>query len=185
MSKPYVMRWAGPTDFPEVMALLDERRRWLAERRSDQWNAGRAFEDRMASSIDRRETLLLSDDDVPIATFTMTAEGDPDFWTPDELGESALYLGKMASALRRRGEGLGALMLSWAQDWAARSGFDSLRWDVWRTNGQLQVYYRSIGGQYIRTVHAPHRWSGALFQIPARRVSHLTDCVVDSFANAP
>ena len=179
------MQWADPADLPEVMALLDERRRWLAERGSDQWNTGRAFESRMANAIDRHETLLLRDNGVPIATFTMTPEGDPDFWTTDERKESALYLGKMATAVCRRGEGLGLLMLSWAQDWAARSGFDLLRWDVWRTNGQLQNYYRSIGGQYIRTVRAAHRWSGALFEIPARRVSHLTDCVVDAFAEAP
>jgi GNAT superfamily N-acetyltransferase len=178
------MQWANPADLSDVLALLDERRRWLAERRSDQWNTGRAFDTRMARAIDRRETLLLRDDGVSIATFTMTPEGDPDFWTPDELKEFALYLGKMASAVHRRGEGLGSLMLSWAQDWAARSGFDLLRWDVWRTNNQLQDYYRSIGGQYIRTVHATHRWSGALFQIPAKRIPHLTDCVVETCTEA-
>jgi len=78
----------------------------------------------------------------------------------------------------RRGESLGRLMLTWAQDWAARSDFDLLRWDVWRTNEQLQDYYRSIGGEYIRTVHLAHRWSGALFQIPARRIANLSDDVV-------
>lgn len=69
-------------------------------------------------------------------------------------------------------------MLLWAQDWAARSGFDLLRWDVWRTNARLQDYYRSIGGRYIRTVHPAHRWSGALFQIPAGRIANLSDDVV-------
>ena len=178
MSKPYVMHRAGPADLPEVMALLDERRRWLHERESDQWNTGREFDTRMANAVDRRNTWLLRDGGTSIATLTITSEGDPDFWTPDELNESALYLGKMASAVRRSGEGLGSLMLSWAQDWAARSGFDSLRWDVWRTNKQLQDYYQSIGGRYIRTVRAAHRWSGALFQIPARRIASLSDCVV-------
>ncbi len=178
MSKPYVMHRAGPADLPEVMALLDERRRWLHAQGNDQWNTGRAFDTRMASAVDRRNTWLLRDDSASIATLTITSEGDPDFWTPDELNELALYLGKMASAVRRSGEGLGSLMLSWAQDWAARSGFDSLRWDVWRTNQQLQDYYQSIGGQYIRTVHATDRWSGALFQIPARRIFNLSDCVV-------
>jgi hypothetical protein len=94
------------------------------------------------------------------------------------LKEPALYLAKMASAVHRSGEGLGSLMLSWAQDWAARSGCDSLRWDVWRTNEQLQDYYRSIGGRYIRTVQAADRWSGVLFDIPARRITDLSDCVI-------
>ncbi|MGH8602579.1 MAG: GNAT family N-acetyltransferase [Gammaproteobacteria bacterium] len=132
----------------------------------------------MVNAVGRRDTWLLQDDGASIATLTITSEGDPDFWTPAELRTPALYIGKMASAMRRSGEGLGSLMLSWAQDWAARSGFDSLRWDVWRTNEQLQDYYRSIGGRYIRTVHAAHRPSGALFQIPARRIANLSDSVV-------
>jgi len=141
-------------------------------------DTGRNFETGIIDSIGRRNTWLLRDDGASIATLTLTSDGDPDFWTPDELREPALYLGKMASAVRRSGEGLGSLMLSWAQDWTARSGFDSLRWDVWRTNEQLQNYYRSIGGRYVRTVHVAGRWSGALFEIPARRIADLSDCVI-------
>lgn len=172
------MHRTGPADLGEVMTLLNERTRWLRERGSEQWNTGRNFETGIADSIDRRNTWLLQDDDAFIGTLTLTPEGDPDFWTPEELKDRALYVGKMASAVRRRGEGLGRLMLVWAQDRAARSGFDLLRWDVWRTNEQLQNYYRSIGGQYIRTVHPAHRWSGALFQIPATLITNLSDDVV-------
>ncbi len=178
MGKPYVMRPASTFDLPEVMTLLDERTRWLHERGSKQWNTGRNFETLIADSIGRRNTWLLRDNDASLATLTLTSDGDPDFWTPEELREPALYLGKMSSALHRSDEGLGSLLLSWAQDWAARSGFDSLRWDVWRTNNQLQDYYQSVGGRYVRTVQAAGRWSGALFQIPARRIADLTDRVI-------
>lgn len=184
MPKPYVMHRASPADLAEVMTLLDERIRWLRGRGSDQWNTGRDFEAKIVNSIDRRDTWLLRDDDAFIGTLTLTSEGDPDFWTPEEQSDPALYLGKMASAVRRRGEGLGRLMLLWARDWAARSGFDSLRWDVWRTNDRLQRYYRSIGGRHIRTVHAAHRWSGALFQIPAARIANLSDYVV-TYSSSP
>jgi GNAT superfamily N-acetyltransferase len=178
MSKPYVMHRADTAELPEVMALLNERIRWLRQRGSDQWNTGRDFEACTVDAIGQRNTWLLRDDGTPIATLTLTSEGDPDFWTPEELREPALYLGKMASTVRRSSEGLGSLMLSWAQDRAARTGFDCLRWDVWRTNKQLQDYYQSLGGHYLRTVPATHRWSGALFQIPARRIADLSNCVI-------
>jgi GNAT superfamily N-acetyltransferase len=180
VTKPYVMHQADPTDLDVVMGLLNERIRWLRERGSEQWNTGRDFSAKVVDSIERRNTWLLRDGDASIGTLTLTPEGDPDFWTPEELRDSALYVGKMASTVCRRGEGLGRLMLSWAQDWAARSGFDLLRWDVWRTNDQLQDYYRSVGGQYIRTVHPAHRWSGALFQISTHRIANLSDDVVTS-----
>jgi Acetyltransferase (GNAT) family len=139
----------------------------------------------MISAIGRRHTWVLRDDGAPIATLILTSEGDPDFWAPDELREPALYLGKMASAVHRSGEGLGCLMLSWARDWAAQSGLDSLRWDVWRTNKDLQDYYRSLGGRYIRTVQAADRWSGALFEIPARRIIGLSDWIIPYFRERP
>lgn len=184
MSKPYVMHRAGIAELPQVMALLDERIRWLRERGSEQWNTGRDFTTQMINAIGRRNTWLLRDDGTPIATLTLTSEGDPDFWTPEELKEPALYLGKMASTVSRSGEGLGSLLLSWAQDWAARTGFDSLRWDVWRANKKLQDYYQSLGGHYIRTVPATHRWSGALFQIPARRIADLSHRVI-TYSSVP
>jgi GNAT superfamily N-acetyltransferase len=178
VTKPYTMHRAGPADLGEVMALLNERIRWLHEQGSEQWNTGRNFRAKVIDSIDKRNTWLLRDGDDFIGTLTLSSEGDPDFWTPEELRDPALYVGKMASAVCRRGEGLGRLMLQWAQDWAARSGFDLLRWDVWRTNEELQGYYRSIGGQYLRTTHPAHRWSGALFQVPASRIADLSNDVV-------
>jgi GNAT superfamily N-acetyltransferase len=172
------MHQADPANLDEVMGLLNQRIRWLREQGSEQWNTGRDFRAKVADSINRRNVWLLRDGDAPIGTLTLTLEGDPDFWTPEELRDSALYIGKMASAVSRRGEGLGRLMLSWAQDRAARSGYDLLRWDVWRTNKQLQKYYKSMGGQHIRTVCPRHRWSGALFEILARRIVDLSDDVV-------
>jgi GNAT superfamily N-acetyltransferase len=178
MSKPYLMRMASRDDLEVVMGLLDSRIRWLEERGFDQWNKGRAFRPRVAESIERGETWLLSDDSDPIATITLGTVGDPDFWTPAERDDKAIYVGKMASKIDRRGEGLGALMLRWAEDEAARSGVSLIRWDVWRTNPQLQDYYRSLGARHVRTVEVAGRWSGVLFEVPAREHEDLRSEVV-------
>jgi GNAT superfamily N-acetyltransferase len=167
MAKPYVIRRAVDDDLETVMWLLDQRISWLHARGSDQWNTGRSFRNRMVNNIVRGETWLVIDDERGIGTFSISADGDPDFWRPDELAESALYLGKMASDVARSGEGLGRLMVGWTRDWAARSGYALVRWDVWRTNPSLQDYYRSLGARHIRTVDVADRWSGALFEMDA------------------
>lgn len=177
MSKPYVMSLAGPADLKDVMSLLNQRIEWLRDIGSDQWNTGRTFENRMVNAISRRETWLLRDEGDAIATLSLSTEGDPDFWTPQELQEDALYLGKMASSLDRRGENLGRLMLSWSRNWAARRGANFVRWDVWRTNKNLQNYYRSSGARYVRTEDVADRWSGSLFEIDAQRIAGMKECV--------
>lgn len=174
MAKPYVMRVAEPDDLDVVMGLLDARIRWLRERQSDQWSTGSTFRTRLTNHIERSETWLLEDNSEAVATITLGMEGDPDFWTPHELRERAIYVSKMASQVKRRGEGLGALMIRWTQDRAARAGLDFVRWDAWRTNSQLQDYYRSIGARYVRTVDVADRWSGALFEVPAKVDDALT-----------
>lgn len=91
-------------------------------------------------------------------------DGDTDFWTRDELAEPATYVSKAAVSRRFAGRGIGALMLRWVCDHAAADGSQWVRLDVWKTNRELQSYYRRQGWTYLRTVEAPGRNSGALFQ---------------------
>jgi hypothetical protein len=167
MAKPYEIRLAQAEDLGAVMALLEARIRWLRDLGSDQWSTGSTFRNRLTNHIERRETWLLEDEGEPVATMTVGTDGDADFWTPEELRERAIYVSKMASKIDRKGTGLGALLIRWIQDHAARTGLDLVRWDAWRTNSRLQDYYRSIGARHIRTVDVAGRWSGALFELPA------------------
>ncbi len=178
MGKPYTMRQARHDDLDVVMALLDRRIRWLRSRGSDQWSTGSTFRTRLTNHIERGETWLLEDNKESIATITVGTVGDPDFWTPSELRDPAIYVSKMASRIERSGEGLGVLMIRWARDRAKKLGLEFVRWDAWRTNPELQEYYRSIGARHVRTVDVADRWSGALFEMSAQTDASLDECLV-------
>jgi GNAT superfamily N-acetyltransferase len=157
---------AAPSDLGDVLSLLKEAASWLRSRGLDQWPGGFGA-DRIAPLINRGEVYLIRDGAVAIATVTVSAEGDADFWTPAELAEPALYVAKLAIARDRAGHRFGELILRWTVDFAARQGTDWARLDAWRTNHQLHRWYRQAGWTYVRTVPVPHRNSGALFQRPA------------------
>ena len=178
MTKPYAMRQAKYDDLDVVMALLDSRIHWLRVQGSDQWSTGSTFRTRLTNHIERGETWLLEDNGEAVATITVGTVGDPDFWTPSELRERAMYVSKMASKIVRRGESLGALMIQWTRDQAAKLGLDFVRWDAWRTNPKLQDYYLSIGARHVRTVDVADRWSGALFEMPAQVDPSLVERLV-------
>lgn len=173
---PYLMRRAGADDLGQVMRLLDARIDWLRERGSDQWST-RPFEPIMADAIRAGLTWLLFDHDTAVATLTVTTVGDPDFWTRDELRQPALYLSKLATDPREHGHGLGALLLDWANSYAASWGVSLLRWDVWRTNRGLQDYYQHLGIPRLRTVDVEGRWSGALYEVAYERPVDLTGTI--------
>lgn len=161
-----IIRLAVADDTSTVHAILQNAARSLHERGYEQWpeHSPSLSHDRLLKQIGNGETYLVVDGRDPVATIAVTPHGDADFWSPAELADSAVYISKAAIVRRRAGEGLGALLLRWVMDRASQQGVTWGRLDAWRTNQELQAYYAGQGWVHLRTMDAPHRRSGALFQ---------------------
>ncbi|NRQ34301.1 GNAT family N-acetyltransferase [Nonomuraea sp. NN258] len=173
-----VARLAVESDTDRVIELRAESERWLAERGIQQWTAkwDEVGREKIRRNIANRETWVFEDGGEVIATVTLNTRPDLDFWHPDTDGP-ALYLYKLLVARHRAGEGLGADIVNWSVNQAARHGFPWLRLDVWRTNEGLQRYYRELGFEHVRTVVVDGRDSGACFQREAvpTKVDNITE----------
>ena len=152
---------AGLSDLPDILALLNGAADRLHARGLDQWPVPFGA-DRIGPLVERGEFLIVRDDGMPAATAAVSAEGDTDFWSPRELAEPASYVGKAARAPEY--PGIGKILLRWVTDAAHERGDRWVRLDAWRTNTRLHAYYCARGWDYVRTVEAPGRNSGALFQ---------------------
>lgn len=163
------IRRAVPADRPTVSEILAAAADKLHERGIDQWPAGSPSMTpaSIGAQIERGETWLVIDGRDPVATIAATDKPDPDFWTPAEQAEPAIYISKAAVVPPRAGEGIGELALRWIVDLAAAEGRQWARLDAWKTNEKLHAYYLARGWTYLRTEDLPHRRSGALFQRPA------------------
>lgn len=167
MAEPYLLRPALASEAPAVMRLLGDTVEWLRARGSDQWSTWRSWDSKMAPVFAAGDVWLLLDADALIGTITVESSADPDFWTPEEAQDPALYLSKLTIRRDHAGQHLGDLLLSWAGDYATRQGARWLRLDAWRSNPDLHRYYLDRGWRYVRTAEAPHRRSGTLFEIDA------------------
>jgi hypothetical protein len=158
----YTLTRATAADEPTVTGMLAERVEWLASRGLDQWGAKDPARS-IAATIAAGETWLLVDDvtGTAVGTLTMTTRPDRDFWH-DHV--PALYLSKLATRVDQAGNGLGRLLVHAAYLYGQQHQVSLLRWDVWRTNTQLQDYYRDLGGELVDVVEVAGRNSGALFQ---------------------
>jgi GNAT superfamily N-acetyltransferase len=159
-------------DLDDVVGLLNGAAEWLRSASdSGQWNRGFTA-DRIQGIMAQAAGVWVVRDEhgAPVATMTLSPDADPDFWTAGEAANPALYLSKLArDHSHPRSKGLGALMLRWALDYAASVSCPVMRLDAWRTNTALQAYYARQGWRYVRTVEAPGRNSGALFEHRTRR----------------
>ncbi|WP_319044852.1 GNAT family N-acetyltransferase [Kribbella solani] len=102
------------------------------------------------------------------ATVTLDQDADTELWTPEERAEPSRYVHKLTVDRQFAGTGLGARILNWAGDQAAREGAAWLRLDAWTTNPKLHDYYVRQGFEHLRTVTDSGVVSGWLAQRPAR-----------------
>lgn len=154
---------AFPDDLDDVLSVLNDAASRLSADGLDQWSGGFG-PDRIGPYVANAEMYLVrAEDGRPLATIRWSSEADPDFWTAEESGESALYFSKLARATDAP-NGLGTTLLRWMTDHAAKVGWRWVRLDAWRSNPALHRYYLDRGWDFVRLVDAPGRRSGALFQ---------------------
>jgi hypothetical protein len=161
------VKLATPSELDVVLGLLQERIEWLRSRGSDQWSTWEQWRAKIRPSLERGQVWLLIRSNEAIGTITVEFRGDADFWTSEEAAVPAAYLSKLAIRLDNAGGELGALLTTWASDYAYRRGCRYVRLDAWKTNDGLHSYYVARGWTYLRTVANRARHSGALFQMPA------------------
>ncbi|MGW0598363.1 GNAT family N-acetyltransferase [Streptomyces sp. NPDC002776] len=167
------IRAGRPDELGAVEALLREASAWLASRGIDQWQYP-PHRDRITAALERGVCFLAFEDGEPIATMQVDDFADPEFWTPDDQPDAALYVHRMAVTRETAGVGVGGMLLDWASERAASQGKRWLRLDAWKDNQGLHRFYKDAGFTLLRTVDLPHRRSGALFQRPTGLVPDIS-----------
>lgn len=167
---PYELRPAGEDDALAIWGLIREAVGWLRSIGSDQWSTADTWAGptgKVTRAISAGHAWVLLDGSTVVGTVTVEPDGDPDFWTPAERAEPALYVSKLVVARSHAGQRLGEALLEWTRETAASQGRTWVRLDAWRSNDQLRSYYTSRGWEWLRDVADVGRSSGALFQKPA------------------
>jgi GNAT superfamily N-acetyltransferase len=145
------MRRATERDFDTILGLITEASQWLRTKGTDQWAEPWPSEEgrnqRVMESLELGKTwVALADPDVPGATITIEETADPKVWTEWEASECAVYVHRLVVSRHFASLKLGAALLNWAAEQAARSyGAKLMRIDVWTTNHALHRYYERQG----------------------------------------
>jgi GNAT superfamily N-acetyltransferase len=150
--------------FDAVIQLRRYAEDWLAAAGIDQWTSSSTGDRVIREHFDDGRTYVVEDDAGRVVASLALGDGDPDFWTPQELAEPAMYLYKFITGPTARGTGLGDVLLDWACYKVDMYRHFWLRLDCSRTNTQLHRYYLDRGFHQLDMRSAPGRQSGALFE---------------------
>jgi len=120
---------------------------------------------------------MVEDDGALAGTITYRERGTDYLWTPDELGDPAVYVSRLIVGRAHAGQGIGAALIDWAAERAVREwGANWIRVDVWTTNAGLHEYYKNQGFTHLRTKQVATEWeypSAALFQKPTADINKV------------
>jgi len=158
---------AGAADVDAVARLLADAGRALAAQGFRNWDPPYAA-DRVRRDVAEREVWLVTEDGVPVATYTLadapTRPYEPPPWP--EPSRPALYLNRLAVDPARQGAGVGGWCLTAIDARAAALGARAVRCDVLRENAALRRFYESRG--YV--AHGERAHSGWTFVCYERRL---------------
>jgi GNAT superfamily N-acetyltransferase len=140
------LRTARADEIDVVLDVLADAAAWLRARGIDQW-PDRFERGWVMPAIEQGETWLAERGGDVVGTLVVQWE-DPMFWAgyPNDAG----YLHRLA--VRRRGTGLGAELLGWAERHAAEAGKLFLRLDCVAWNEPLRAYYERVGYEHVGEV---------------------------------
>jgi ribosomal protein S18 acetylase RimI-like enzyme len=182
METTYRIRRAGRDDMEAVLRLYGSAADWLQkEKDTNQWARPwpdqTAMNARVAKGISDGLTWMVEDASTLVGTITCRERGTDYLWTPDELRDPAVYVSRLIVSRGYAGQGIGAALIDWAADRAARDWQANwIRVDVWTTNAGLHEYYKNQGFTHLRTKEVATEWeypSAALFQKPTADINRV------------
>jgi GNAT superfamily N-acetyltransferase len=166
----YQIRHANPDDIAACIDLRVKSEQALAAAGITQWHDREHGRQVITRWIEQGAMHVVTTLDGGVVGCFALAGADPDFWTPAEAVQPALYLYKFMIRADRRGTGLGEVILDWCAQRAAEVGARWLRLDCWRTNTALHQLWINRGFVRLDIREHPVRNSGALFQRDAGTV---------------
>jgi GNAT superfamily N-acetyltransferase len=135
-------------DFTSVQSILNDRCRWLAQRRIEQWPGG-GFDDKIIkSAIDQDATYLVRVGKEIVGTFVIT---DSDATWGDFPG-SAVYIRRMATHTSWGGRDIGGAILAWIAEYAREDGKQFVRLAAPINDGALPKYYTRNGFEQVAEI---------------------------------
>jgi GNAT superfamily N-acetyltransferase len=168
MNTSFTIRLATVSEQPVVIGLIEQASAWLRVKGTDQW--ARPWPDRegrdarVRQGLERGETWIVWDGEVPAATMTICRTANRHVWR--EMGKGdAVYIHRLVVGRSYAGQDLGGMMIDWAvQRESAERHVEWVRVDVWTTNAALHDYYERQGFLRCGTCPDPGYPSAALFQ---------------------
>ncbi|WII71633.1 GNAT family N-acetyltransferase [Bdellovibrio sp. 22V] len=151
------MRRANALDVSSLRLLLNISYKELADQG---WNFTGSYQDEAVTlkQVLERRVFVLCDEDELIGTVSVRDEN----WFTNR---KSLYVGKLAILPRLKRQGLGGLLMNFAENLAKNEGYESLQLDTAKSAVHLIKWYQELGFQIVGgTQHQGKTYESLVFE---------------------
>lgn len=142
------MERATGADAAAILALRDSLAHWQIKRGIDQWRPGEISPDNIAIQANAGLWFVIRDpaDPADLIATAQVMNSDTRFWGIERGGDgTAGYLHGLMVRRTHAGQGLGAQILEWFEQFVLEAGRTVARLDCQARNATLRNYYRRHG----------------------------------------
>ncbi|MCX2718399.1 GNAT family N-acetyltransferase [Lentiprolixibacter aurantiacus] len=152
-----MIRKAKLPEIPEILELTRACGKEMASRGIYQWNEFYPSRTVLESDVDREELYILKDSEVLLGVIALTTIMDAEYeqvaWlTPNQ---DNLYVHRLAIAPNYQGQGYAQKLMTFAEDFARKGNFKSIRLDTFSQNPRNQKFYEQRGYSRLGNVYFP------------------------------
>jgi GNAT superfamily N-acetyltransferase len=148
------VRPAEPADLDRILTIWADADEWMRQRGIEPGAPPMPLRDIVTNRIKSGSSYVIWKDGPPskiVGTITLEWEDDG-VWT-DRPSDDACYVHGLATERASAGQGIGVVLLRWAEEMARAAGKSYVRLDCDGNNQALRAYYERSGLTHCGDVH--------------------------------
>ena len=152
-----MIKKATLSDLPEIKILTESCAKALQKRDIYQWNEFYPSREKLEQDILKEELFVLKEEEHIIGIIVLTPEMDEEYIPIEWLTKNHdnLYVHRLATSPELWGTGRGKELMDFAEDFAAKKGYQSVRLDTFSQNKRNQKFYESRGYTRLGNIFFP------------------------------
>lgn len=148
---------AKPTDLKKIKSLTEACALAMQEKGIYQWNEHYPSLEKLEKDIQKEELFILREEEEILGIIVLSSEMDEEYIPIEWLSktDNNLYVHRLATHPEVWGKGFGQKLMDFAEEYARKNNFESVRLDTFSQNKRNQRFYEARGYQRLGDIYFP------------------------------
>lgn len=154
-----MIRLAKILEIPDILNITQACAKSMIDQGIYQWNEYYPSKQAFENDVARKELYVLEENDEIIGTIVVSTLMDGEYYPINWLtpNRNNVYIHRLAVHPKKQRKGYAQDLMNFAEDYARKGGFISVRLDTFSKNSRNNKFYQARGYQQLGDIYFPNR----------------------------